>query len=636
VYIYDIAKKTKVAVTTPEINSYNPAWDPAGKFLFFLQDREFNPMGSGPTRFYAFDKVTRVSFVALASDTKSPFLATNSEEGEAPKEEAKKPEAPKEKPAADAAKPSKQADKSAPKQAAPKAAKPAAPKTVLPVVKIDFANLTDRIAEVPVPADRYQDIQTAEDRMLLLAAGGPGEANSLKSFKFTDNKKRTFDTVTQGIDGFEVSEDHKKVLIRTGRQLTVIDASAGSVPGDAPKADVDSVTLEVDPQAEWKQIFNEAWRIGRDFFYDPNMHGVDWAAVKTRYAARLDYVADRSELNEVLGDMIAELNTGHSYVGGGDENGAVKGTPMGYLGADFVPDATGNAFKVTHILRGDGFDMGNQSPLLAPGINVHEGDYILAVSGVPVKTSEDIQALLIGTAGRVTAITVNSKPAMAGSRVVRIRPMADESKARYYDWAESKRAYVRKYGGPDLAYIHLPDMGDVGLTEFSKHYYANVTKDGIIYDSRFNAGGYVSAMLMMQLARKPYTWFKPRYGASWTRQDSAFAGYSAIPDAFQREKVGPVIGVRSWGGEVGSGGGYTLIDGGTIYIPNYGEWAEGGWVIEGRGVQPDITVEQDPNLVLDGRDPQLDRAIAYLKDQIARKPVRKPTPPPFPVKAVRP
>jgi len=378
--------------------------------------------------------------------------------------------------------------------------------------------------------------------------------------------------------------------------------------------------------------------------------------VHARYQSRLNDVADRSELNEVLGDMIAELNAGHAYVTGGDMGDGQSPLPgpagrviassggMGYLGADYAADAGGSAYRIVRLLRGDGFDLSTRSPLLAPGLNVKEGDYILAVAGQPIHTDEDIQASLAGTAGRVVSIVVNSKPAMDGSRKILVRPMGDETKARYYDWTESRREYVLKNGGPNLGYVQIPDMESGGLTEFGKHYYANLDKDGIIYDTRFNGGGHISAMLMQQMARKPYTWFKPRYGEPWTRQDFAFAGYSAclinenngsngeeFPDVFQREKLGPVIGVRSWGGEVGSGGGYRLIDGGRINIPNYGEFADGKWIIEGHGIEPDITVEQDPNLVLAGRDPQLDRAIAYLKEQIARKPVPKPVAPPFPV-----
>lgn len=651
VYIYDIAKKQKTALTSLEMNSYAPAWDAAGKLLYFLADRNFDPQGSGPTRFFAFDKYTKVSFVTLASATKSPFQPKNAEEGEPEKADADK-KAPPKKGEGEPATPAKPAPSKAAKAKTTAPAARTKTKSKLPVVKIDLVGLTDRIAEVPVPGDRYQKVEAVEDRLLMLVGGDPGSgpnSNTLRAFNLKDVRKKEIATLASGIGDFEVSADRKKVMIRTGRALTVVDASTGPVAADAAKVDLDAVTLSVNPPDEWKQMFHEAWRLGRDFFYDPNLHGVNWNAVRTRYAARLGDVADRSDLNEVLGDMIAELVVGHAYVGGGDVPEGIKPVPMGYLGADFEPDPSGKAYKITKILRGDGFDLANRSPLLTPGLNVKEGDFILAVSGRPVHTDEDIQALLAGAPGRVISLTVNSKPVLKGSRQIRVRPLADESKARYYDWSESRREYVRKNGGPNLGYIHLPDMGDTGLIEFTKHYYSNVNKDGMIYDSRFNSGGYISAMLLQQISRKPYTWFKPRYGASWTRQDSGFAGYSValcnensfsngeeFPDAFQREKLGPVIGVRTWGGEVGSGGGYPLIDGGKLYIPNYAEWADGKWIIEGPGFQPDITVEQNPVAVLDGRDPQLDRAIEYLKEQIARKPVPRPTPPPFPVKAWKP
>ncbi len=233
-----------------------------------------------------------------------------------------------------------------------------------------------------------------------------------------------------------------------------------------------------------------------------------------------------------------------------------------------------------------------------------------------------------------------------------MKPMASEAKARYYDWVDSRREYVRSHGGENLGYVHIPDMVNGGLTEFTKHYYANLSKDGMIYDVRNNGGGYISALLLLQMSSKPLTYFKPRYGASWTRQNWAFSGYSValcnensgsnaeeFCDAFQRLKLGPVIGARTWGGEVGSGGGYPLIDGGRLSIPNYGEWApdgKGTWLIEGTGAQPDIEVANDPASLLAGRDPQLDRAIATLKADIAKHPVLRPTPPDFPDKAYRP
>jgi tricorn protease len=658
VYLYEIATKRKEPVTDPEVNSYNPAFSTDGKYLFFLADREFDPQGSGPTQFFGFDKVTRVSMITLAKATKSPFLPIDAEEGkadEAKKDEPKKEEPKKEEPkAAEAAKPSrgasrkKDASKAAEKkpEETKKADDKAAPK--LPDMTVDWDGLASRIIDVPVPADRYLRADAVEGRLLLYVGADPGEGEpSLKAFNLKETRKRDLTTIARCSD-YDISGDRKKLLVRTGGQYVVIDASAGSVPGDAPKVDFGGIWLNVDPRAEWRQIFNESWRVGRDFFYDPNLHGVDWAAVKKRYEAVLPSVADRSELNEVLGDMIAELNAGHAYVGGGDAVGGGSQSPMGYLGADFEPDSGGKAYRVTHLLRGDGFDFANRSPLIAPGVDVNEGDYILAVAGQPVHTDEDIQALLIGTSGRIISLTVNSKPETEGSREVLVRPMGDETKARYYDWVNSRREYVRTHGGESFAYIHIPDMSENGLTEFAKHYYANnQVKDGIIYDVRYNGGGYISAMLLLQMASRPYVWFKPRYGASWTRQSFSFPGYSValanensfsnaeeFADGFQRLKIGPVVGVPTGSGEVGSGGGWPLIDGGSIYIPNYGAWApDGSWVVEGHGALPDIRVDQDPALVMAGRDPQLDRAIQYLKDQIAKKPVERPVPPPFPIKA---
>jgi tricorn protease len=625
VYLYDLVGRKKNAVTAPFLNAYAPFWDPEGKALYFLADRQFDPSGTNLTRFFTFDKTAKITFFVLAADGRSPFLPVSDEEGEADRKPAQTPGSD-------------------------------GPKPEFPALKIDLEGLADRVGEVPVPADRFLRVEAVEGRLLMLVPGaasaggpeGPGGGNELRALNLRTPRKRDVVTIAKGISEFQVSADRKRILIRTGRQYSVIDAAAAAVPADAPKIDLDGLTLSVDPTAEWSQIFRESWRIARDFFYAPNMHGVDWDAIRPLYAARLARIGDRSELNEVLGDMIGELNTSHAYVGGGDLPTGAGAVPMGYLGADFAPDPNGAAYRIVQLLRGDGFDLANRSPLLAPGLNVKEGDYLLAVAGRPVRTDEDIQALLAGTSGRVTALTVNSKPAAEGARQILVRPLADEAKARYYDWVESRRAYVRKNGGPNLGYLHLPDMSNNGLVEFAKHYYPNLDKDGLIFDDRFNGGGYISSMLILQMARKPITWFKPRYGDSWTRQSWGFAGHSVaiinensgsngeeFPDIFRREKLGPVIGVRTWGGEVGSGGGYRLIDGGRLSIPNYANWVEGAWIIEGTGVEPDITVEQDPNAVLDGRDPQLDRAIAYLKEKIAAQPVPRPTPPPYPVKSWR-
>ncbi|MEZ4655438.1 MAG: PDZ domain-containing protein [Candidatus Eisenbacteria bacterium] len=406
--------------------------------------------------------------------------------------------------------------------------------------------------------------------------------------------------------------------------------------------------MEIDPAAEWRQMFAETWRIARDFFYDPGMHGVDWPAVRAKYEPLLAAVAVRDDLTFLQKQMVAELNCGHAYIVGGDQERAPR-IPMGYLGVDLEPVAGASvpAYRITRILPGDGFDLDSRSPLLTPGIDASVGDFILAVNGRPVSLEQDFQALLVGLAGQEITLTINDQPSREGAHDVLVQPMSGERRARYYDWVESRRQYVTEHGGDDLGYLHIPDMGNRGFEEFAKHYYSNLGRDGMIYDVRFNGGGYINAMLLLQMSSPQYSFFKPRYGVSWSRQDWAFPGYSTalcndqsgsnaeeFSDAFQRLKLGPLIGTRTWGGEVGSGGGYRLVDGGRVFIPNYGAWTpDGTWIIEGRGVDPDMVVEDDPTALMNGRDPQLDAAIAYLKKKIAEKPIVRPTPPPVPNKS---
>ncbi len=612
VWLYDIAKGTRTRISSPEMQASAPVFDAEGKFIAFLADRAFDPKTVNANRYFTFDKFTRVTLVTLAADTKSPFLEKNDEElpGEA--------------------KPGKDGDD---KKDAKKVGTP------LPVTKVDLAGITERLIDVPVDADHYVRVLPVEGRLLLQVSNG--ESSELRAF---DLKKLEVSTIAKKITDVQVSADRKKILVQDGHTFRVLDASADGL-GDKT-VPTDAWVLDVDPAAEWKQLFHETWRIARDFFYDPAMHGADWPAVRKKYEAMLPAVADRSDLLFLQGEVIAELNCGHAYVRGGDLVTAPV-LPMGFLGVDveFVPGAS-PAYQLTRLLPGDGFEFDARSPLLAPGVGVKPGDYLLAVNGRPVRADQDLQALLVGTAGKVTSLTINSKASFTGAREVRIKPLPSEAKLRYFDWVAAKTEYVRKNGGENIGYLHIPSMSEPGLVEFGKHYYPNLQKDAFVYDVRENGGGYIDAMLLLQMSSKPYSWFKPRFGASWTRQDWAFAGHAAtlcnensgsdaeeFSDAFQRLKMGPVIGVPTWGGEVGSGGGYPLMDGGALYIPNYGEWvADGHWVIEGTGVKPDMMVPDDPAAVLAGRDPQLDRAIEYLKAKLKSDPVVMPTPPPFPVK----
>lgn len=644
VYLYNIATKSRTALTSDVMNSYNPTFDPDGKYLFFLQDRTFTPIGSGPSQFFAFDKTTDVSLITLAADTKSPFLPKSDEEGKSDdkkdKDEADKKDADK-----------KDTDKKDDaKKADEKKKGDAKDEKKLPETKVDLDGIAQRVVNVPVATDRYWGIFAVKDRLLLTAGNGPGQNGArLLGLSLKDPAKPDLKTISGSVDGFEVSQDHQKVLVKDGRNYSVIAASADSIKGD-DRVDLGGIQLEINPRAEWNQMFQESWRIARDFFYDPGLHGVDWAAVKTKYAARADGIGDRSELNEILGDMIAELRVGHAYIGGGDTMPVARPMMGGYLGGDFEAVPGKDAYRIVHLLRGDGFNLDTRSPLLAPGLNVKEGDYILAIAGRPAREDTDIQALLVGTPGRIIRVTVNSKPTMEGAREILVKPLAGEGQARYYQWVNERRDYVAKNGGENLGYIHIPNMSNDGLVEYTKHYYPIVQqKDGIVYDVRYNGGGYIGGMLLMQMGSRPVGFFKPRYGASWPREGWAFRGYRValvndqdysdaeyFSNGFQKLGLGPVIGVTTGGGLVGSGGGYPLLDGGKIYIPNYAAWDEKGWQVEGHGVRPDQVVEQDFNALMAGKDPQLDAAIAYLKKQIASKPIPKLQHPPFPVLGAAP
>ncbi len=610
VWVHDIAANKNVRVSDVTVNSYAPAFSPDGKYLAFLSDREFRPAALNPGSF-GVDNTTKVTLVTLSPDVTSPFLPKNDEEG------------------------------------APDAAKPAES----PKFEPNLTGIDSRTIDVPLPGARYQKLLFAGPNRLLTLdrnsspIGGRDSSTKLIAFDL-DKAKST--TLNGNVDDIDVSSDGKKLLVMHGNSPFVLDAATGPFDGKDGAVALGAYSLTVEPQEEWKQIFHESWRIARDFFYDPNMHGLDWNAVGQSYESRLPLVGDRSDLTRLLKDMVSELNIGHAYVV--DPTPPVRHVPMGYLGADLEPIAGVDAVRIKRILRGSTFDMSTRSPLLEPGLNVHDGDYIVSVSGQPVKRDQDIEALLIGTPGQVIALGVNSQPTQTGARIVRIKPLASETALRYSDWVEGRREYVRTHGGANLGYLHMSDMETAGLTQFAEGHFPNLFKDGIIYDTRENGGGFISSLALQDIAAKPIFFFHPRYGAPWAREGWAPLGYKVaicnegnfsdgelFIESWKVMHVGPVIGKRTGGGEVGSGGGYRLVDGGSIYIPNYGAYdANGHWVIEGKGATPDIVVDQDPNAVLEGRDPQLDKAIEVLEAEIKKNPPHRPANPQFPNKVYKP
>lgn len=619
IHLYELATGKSYEVTNPAVNSFAPSFDPTGKYLYFLQDREITPIQSPLTNMVMLDDSARVTCLPLAKDTPSPFAPKNEEEGV----KAEEPKTDKE----DAA------------------TKPDA----LPTVKIDPADFGLRMVDVPVDAGRYTEVDPIPGKLVLLNPTGSaaledaGAGGAVAVFDLDTKKSVTL--ADSGVTGIQLSNDDTKLLIAKGKALQVVDPNSAADVGTTGAVNLAGVDVEVVPVAEWHEAFEEAWRIGRDFFYDPNMHGVNWMAVRKKYEAMLPLVADRSDLTRIIGDMIAELNVGHAYVSGATGY-TVPRQPMGFLGVDLEPDPSGHAYKITKILHGDAYDLANRSPLLLPGLNVHEGDYILEIAGKRVSTDLDPQALLINTQGHTITLKVNSKPSEDGARIIRVVAAVSETEMRYEDWVEGRREYVAKATNGQVGYVHMSDMDAAGFRGFVKGYYPSLEKPGIVFDDRFNGGGFVSANVLLQLASKPLGYFKPRYGISWAREGWAPLGYvvgltnewafsdgELFAEYFKRMRVGPMVGTRTGGGEVGSGNGYELVDGGEVWIPNYGAWVPGeGWIIEGSGVTPDVTVHQDPALLMQGKDPQLDKAIELELQHIREHPFTRPTPPPFPVK----
>jgi tricorn protease len=631
VYIWSGTDNKVHRITDPMFNTFNPAWDPAGNYLYYISNREFAPQLSNIEFNYATNRDSYLYAVALRKDVKHPFPPESDEvtvskeapKPDAPKAEGQTPEAPKEKPAADAAKP---------------------PATLT----IDFDGLESRVARVPVGADNYGGLSAKTGHLLYTtgSAGYYGRAGDrptqLKIFAFKDRKETL---LVDDMRGYTLSDDGSKVLAVQGPGFALYDATP---QGDKSRKPVSTAGLVVDrvPAEEWVQIFNEVWRRYRDFFYVPNMHGYDWVALREQYKALLPYVAHRSDLNYVISEMVSELNIQHAYIEGGDF--LIPPRPRsGLPGARFELDAQSRRYRISKIFAGENEEDIYRSPLTEIGINVHVGDYVLAIDGEELKANEDPYRLLRNKSDNPVQLTINSKPTMEGSRTVSYRPVTDEGNLVYLDWTARNRRKVDEATGGRVGYIHIPDMGAAGIREFIKWYYPQLDKEGLIVDVRANGGGNVSRMLIERLRRKVLALNYARVSdEAQTYPDGVFLGPMVslldgnsssdgdiFPAMFREAGLGPLIGKRSWGGVVGINGSGPLLDGGTVFVPTSAFASKNGeWIIEGHGVDPDIEVDNDPKSEIAGGDPQLERGITEIMAKIKDHPVHLPPRPAAPVK----
>jgi tricorn protease len=462
-----------------------------------------------------------------------------------------------------------------------------------------------------------------------------------------DTKKREDKVLLQGIGGYELDREGGKLIYRSGETIGIVEPAPGKKVGDG-KLDTASMQVLSDPKEEWKEILHEAWRLERDFYWDPGMGGADWAAIGKRYESLLPWVAHRSDLNYVIGEMIAELNTSHTYVGGGDVPDR-KRVGVGMLGVDF--EAGGGFFRIKKIYGGENWNDDSRSPLTEPGLKVKEGNYLIAVEGQLARADREPYAYFQGLAQRVVTLKINDKPSEQGAWEISVKTIGGEANLRYLNWVESNRRKVAEATGGRIGYMHVPDTSVGGIMMFDKYFVAQQGKDGLIVDERFNHGGWSPDFYTEKLGRRLLLALSPREGKEFVPQQAFFgpkimivneqagSGGDLFPYYFKKEKIGPLVGTRTWGGLIGMGGFPPTLDGGMVTAPGWAWWEPndkggGEWVVENRGVDPDYKVEQRPDLVLKGRDPQLEKAIELALDGLKKMPAPLHRPP-YPIKAMQ-
>jgi len=620
IWIYSTETNKKEPVTDGWYSSGSPAFSSDGSYLFFSSSRNFDPIYSAIEWNHAYRNMSRIYFVTLRKDVENPFKPENNEVA-VKKESDLKPEE--------------------------KGAKNDGKKTESPSqegktnIDIDFDGIIDRIISLPVEAGSYFGIQAIGNTVYYVMNHSSQKGPKLKMYDLKSQKE----TDIGEFGNYRITFDQKKMVINDKGKYAVIDLPKASAKPDK-FVDLSNMSVWVDFKVERKQVFDESWRQMRDFFYDPNMHGVDWKAIHTKYEPLVAHVSNRNDLNYIIGEMIGELNIGHAYVSGGDKPSPDR-IKTGLLGAELSHDASGY-FRIDRILKGQNWDKETRSPLTEVGVNVNEGDFIIAINGQSTTEMIDISQSLVGFAGKQVELTVNSKPSPEGARKSIVIPTEDESQLYYYNWVQNNINKVSEATGGEVGYIHIPDMGAKGLNEFVKYYYPQLRKKGLIIDDRGNGGGNVSPMIIERLRRELALIRISRNGTPntmpagmhWGPKVMLVDNYSAsdgdlFPYQFKTYGMGKLIGVRTWGGVVGIRGSLPFIDGGQLQRPEFATYDREGkaFVIEGVGVTPDIIIDNDPAKEYDGIDEQLDKAIEVILQELQDWPEGLPEVPDYPDKS---
>lgn len=614
IFIYDVKEKKPRQVTSGFYSDHAGAFDPDGKYLYITTNRNFDPVYSDFDNSWVYPNATGLGAIALRKDVPSPLAPENDTVTIKTEDDDKETET---------------ADKEEKEDTTEKDEKED--------IRIDFDGFERRLIMLPPSPGNIGSVAAVSGKVIYQRfpnSGSEEEGGSVMVYNLEDQEEKT---IMSGVRGFRLSADGNKLLvIQSPSSIGIVDVAPDQKLEN--KLALNEMELTVDPREEWKQIFNDAWRFERDFFYDKSMHGVDWTGLKTQYGSLIDHAMNRDDVNFIIGELIAELNASHTYRGGGDQE-TPEHKSVGYLGVDWAVEQ--GHFKIKKIVRGADWDNEVRSPLDMPGVDVKEGDFILAVNGVALNEYSDPWGAFEGLAGKTIELTVNAKPTFEGSRAVVIETLQDETRLRNLAWIEENRRIVDEASGGKIGYIYVPSTGLDGQEELVRQFYAQWNKDGLIVDERFNNGGQIPDRFIELLNRKPLAYWSVRDGKNWQWPPVANfgtmamlangwsgSGGDAFPDYFQKAGLGPVIGTRTWGGLIGLSGSPSLIDGGAVTVPTFRMYnPDGTWFKEGYGVDPDIEVKEDPTELAKGNDPQLQAAIKYVMEQMKKKgPVHPPAP----------
>jgi tricorn protease len=663
IMLYDTRDQKHHQVTSGFYDDEYPVFDPDGKYLFFRSGRSFDPIYSDldPTWIYA--NTTRLVAVPLRRDVPSPLAPRNDEESDSLRDKTKSKEKESDKKDEEKEKPKDQEKEETVPDASKKDSDESQSETnqtkegddsdkngtagsksakVKPV-EIDIEDFERRAVILPPKAGRYTDIYAAPGKLVYRRLPRTGSGDDASPVIYYDLKEREEKTILDDADSAILASKGEKLLVQNKNEYAIIPLKEKQKM--EKKLSTGGFEAVIDPVGEWKQIFSDTWRLERDYFYDPGMHGVDWPEMRRRYEDLLSYAVTRWDVNYVIGELISELNASHTYRGGGDtESSPERG--VGYLGVDFSLE--NGAYRIKKIYDGAAWDSEVRSPLRQSGTNtVGEGDFLLAVNGLELDTSLDPWAAFQGLADKPVMLTVNGQPTRDGAREVLVQTLSSEARLRHLAWIEENRKTVEKATDGRVGYVYVPDTGRGGQNELVRQFRGQVQKDGLIIDERFNSGGQIPDRFVELLNRPLLNYWGVREGKDWAWPQAAHfgpkvmlingwsgSGGDAFPYYFQKTGLGPLIGTRTWGGLIGITGAPNLIDNGNITVPTFGIYAPGGdWIIEGYGVDPDIPVVDDPSLMAKGRDPQLERGIEEVLRLLKEKPPAESRKPKYPLRA---